>query len=333
MGYVWVMYGLFFIVYKKLLKELYLVLYTMAMNSNDSTVPVNHDSNTSVTLASSSSNDNSSSVEAVNQVVTPVTPDLKQEQKEQKKLRVIVGLPGDHFSQSFLLSWTQSLYTLWNSNRYDIVVSPGKSSFVPFARMHTLGVSVLRGKNQKPFNGEEYDVFVSIDSDVVFSAAQLMELIECTKVHPVVSGYYMMSNNKQFAVVRDWNKSYFAENGTFQFLEPKDVESQVKKFVDALEERKKAEENKEEVKPLPEPEFMKVSYAGLGFFACRKEVLDALQYPFFNRELQKMRGKDGLELVDMCSEDVAFCKNIDDAAFDIMLNTRLRVGHEKSVVL
>ena len=48
---------------------------------------------------------------------------------------------------------------------------------------------------------------------------------------------------------------------------------------------------------------------------------------------QRIRGKDGVELVDMCSEDVAFCKNIEDAGFDIMLNTRLRVGHEKSVVL
>ena len=252
---------------------------------------------------------------------------------QDKKTRVIIGLPGDHFSQSFLLSWTQALHALWNTNRYDIVVSPGKSSFVPFARMHTLGLNVLRGKNQKPFNGEAYDVFVSIDSDVVFSSAQLIELIECTKVHPVVSGYYMMANNKQFAVVREWNKTYFAENGTFQFLEPKDVDAQVKTFVEALEERKKAEEKKEEPKPLPEPEFMKVSYAGMGFFACRKEVLDELTYPFFNRELQKMRGKDGTELVDMCSEDVAFCKNIEDAGFDIMLDTRLRVGHEKSVLL
>jgi hypothetical protein len=264
------------------------------------------------------------------QAASPRTPPAAV---SDKKKRVIIGLPGDHFSQSFLLSWTQALHILISSNRYDIVVSPGKSSFVPFARMQTLGLDVRRGKHQKPFNGEPYDVYVSLDSDTVFSAAQLIELIESTKLHPVVSGYYMMANNKQFAVVKDWNKEFFAKNGTFQFLEPKDTEAAMKKFIDELDERKAAEEAKKEPKPISDPDFMKVSYAGMGFFACRKEVLDDLQYPYFNRELQRIRGSDGVEMVDMCSEDVAFCKNIEDAGYDIMLNTRLRVGHEKSVVL
>lgn len=252
---------------------------------------------------------------------------------QEKKKRVIIGLPGDRFSQAFLLSWTETLVALLNSGRYDVIVSPGKSSFVSFARMQTLGLDVLRGKNQKPFNGSEYDVFVSIDSDIVFSPVQLIELIECTEIHPVVSGYYMMANNKHYAVVKEWNRGYFAEHGTFAFLEPKDMEGDLKAFAAELEERKRATEAKEELKPLSAPKFIKVSYAGLGFFACRKEVLDELSYPYFNRELQRIRGKDGVELVDMCSEDVAFCKNIEDAGFDVMLNTRLRVGHEKSVVL
>ena len=269
-----------------------------------------------------------------NTVVVPeVTSQAPEATQETKKLKVIIGLPGDHFSQAFLLAWTNMIYTLMNTNRYDIKISPGKSSFVSFARMQTLGLDVLRGKNQKAFHKEEYDVFVSIDSDVVYSPIQLIELIECTRLHPVVSGYYMMQNNKDFAVVKEWNKSYFAENGTFKFLQPKDVEEDMKKFNEELQERKKAEEEKRDPGQLSNPTFLKVSYAGLGFFACRKEVLEALSYPFFNRELQRMRGKDGLELVDMCSEDVAFCKNIEDAGFDIMLNTRLRVGHEKSVVL
>lgn len=252
---------------------------------------------------------------------------------QEKKLTVIIGLPGDHFSQAFLLSWTQALVTLINTNRYEIRVAPGKSSFVPFARMQTLGLNTLRGKNQKPFNGEPYDVFVSIDSDVVFSPAHLIELIECTKMHPVVSGYYMMSDAKHFAVVKDWNKEYFVKNGTFPFMEPNDLDTYWQKNREFMAERKKAEEEHRTLPPMPSPDFLNVSYTGLGFFACRKEVLDALQYPYFNRELQRIHTKDGLDLVDMCSEDVAFCKNIQDAGYEIMLHTTLRVGHEKPVIL
>jgi hypothetical protein len=290
-------------------------------------------------MADTSNDTQPSEVSPQNTVVTPTDVSSSQPSTVQppstqdKKLKVIIGLPGDHFTQAFLLAWTNTIYTLMQSNRYEIKISPGKSSFVSFARMQTLGLDVLRGKNQKAFHKEDYDVFVSIDSDVVYSPIQLIELIECTKMHPVVSGYYMMQNNKDFAVVKDWNKSYFAENGTFKFLGPKDVEEDMKKFNEELQERKKAEEEKKEPGPLSTPTFMKVSYVGLGFFACRKEVLEELSYPFFNRDLQRMRGKDGVELVDMCSEDVAFCKNIEDAGFDIMLNTRLRVGHEKNVIL
>ena len=169
-------------------------------------------------MADTSNDTQPSEVSPQNTVVTPTDVSSSQPSTVQppstqdKKLKVIIGLPGDHFTQAFLLAWTNTIYTLMQSNRYEIKISPGKSSFVSFARMQTLGLDVLRGKNQKAFHKEDYDVFVSIDSDVVYSPIQLIELIECTKMHPVVSGYYMMQNNKDFAVVKDWNKSYFAEN-------------------------------------------------------------------------------------------------------------------------
>lgn len=261
-------------------------------------------------------------------------PIVQPQQSQPKKMRVIIGLPcNSGYSQRFLLAWTETVNALVSTGRYEIVVSPGSSSHVAFSRMQTLNLNVLRGKNQKPFNGDPYDVYMTLDSDMVFSPVQVMELIESTKIHPVVSGYYMMADNQHFAAVKEWDKEYFLKNGTFEFLTPRVVEPYLIRFQEELDRRKKAVEDKKDPGPLSEPEFMKVSYVGMGFFACRKEVLDALQYPYFNRELQRMRGKDGLELVDMCSEDVSFCKNIQDAGFDIMMNTRLRVGHEKQVVL
>jgi len=228
------------------------------------------------------------------------------------KKKVVIGIPGSNFSSNFVLSWTRTLYTLWESNKYEVIVAPGTSSFVSFARMKTLGLDVLRGKDQKPFNGMEYDVYITIDSDIVYTPEQIVELIECTEIHPVVAGYYMMSDVKSLAIVKDWDTTHFASNGTFKFLNLQDIE----KWNSETGAR-----------------FMPVSYTGMGFFACKKEVLDALKYPYFDSELQKITMENGTELVDICSEDVAFCKNIKNAGYTVYVHTGLRVGHEKRLII
>lgn len=240
----------------------------------------------------------------------PATAPVTQE--PPRKLRVIIGLPGNSFSNNFLVNWTRALHALWESGRYEVVVSCQYSSFVTFSRMKTLGLDVLRGKDQKAFNDAPYDVFVTIDSDIMFSPAQLVELIEATAVHPVVTGSYMMADLEHFACVKEWDETFFAQHGTFQFLTPKDVEAW------------RAETG---------ATFMPVSYNGMGFWAMRKEALNALQYPFFFQDLQRITTPDGKEVVDMCSEDVALCKNLQNAGYQVMLHTGIRVGHEKSLII
>lgn len=234
------------------------------------------------------------------------------EEQAQKRKKIIVGIPGSSFSSKFLLNWTQTMFTLWQAGKYEVVICPGESSFVTFARMKTLGADVMRGKNQKPFNSIDYDVFVTIDSDILFSAEQFIKLVENAEKYKVVAGYYMMSDMKNFAVVRDWDEEYFAENGTFKFSDIDDINDW----------RSKNQDN-----------MMPVSYVGMGFMACTKEALETLEYPFFQSKLQKIKGKDGLKLVDMCSEDVSFCKNLQSKGFNIYVDTDLRVGHEKKVIL
>jgi hypothetical protein len=226
--------------------------------------------------------------------------------------RIIIGLPGSSFNHNFLLAWTRALHFLWESGRYEIVIAPGTSSFVSFARMKTLGLDVLRGKDQKPFNGKEYDVFVSIDSDIVFSPEQLVELIESTDTHPVVAGTYLMSDCKHLAVVKDWNIEHYTTSGSFEFLTPQVLE---------------------QIRTVTNTKFMPVSYVGMGFFAARKEVLDSLKYPYFHTDLQEMQAPDGTQIVEMCSEDVAFCKNIYAAGHTVYIHTGLRVGHIKELII
>ena len=230
-----------------------------------------------------------------------------------KKKKVIIGLPGSSFSNKFLMAWTQTMFTIWQSGKYDITVCPGVSSFVSFARMQTLGLDVMRGAQQKPFNDADFDVWVTIDSDIVFTPEQFIRLVEDTEQHSVVCGTYMMSDQRFLAVVQNWDREFFVKNGTFEFLTPQ-----------YIEDWRKEHNNMR---------FMEVSYAGMGFMAIRKEALNALKYPYFHRKLERIEMQDGKFITDMSSEDVSFCKNLQKAGFSVYLDTELRVGHEKKVVI
>ena len=220
---------------------------------------------------------------------------------------VVVALPGREYSGSFLKNWSHALIELTRKG-YKVVMMNEYSSFVSFSRMKTLGLDVRRGATQVPFNGElEYDVWLTIDSDIFFLPEQLIELIEDTEKYPVVSGLYRMQDLQHYAAVKEWDLEYFKEHGTFEFMKVNELDTSEK--------------------------YMKVAYNGLGFFACRKGVIENLKYPYFSYPLVEIEAEDGKLLRDMCSEDVAFCKNLKDAGYNVTVNTNLRVGHEKTLAI
>lgn len=241
-----------------------------------------------------------------------------------RKKTVVFCLPGREFSNRFLVSWTQTMHDLWESGRYNVLVSSQYSSCVHFSRAKCLGASVMRGERQLPFNGQiPYDVLVWLDSDIVFRPQDVVALIEATDVHPVVSGAYMMEDGAHLCCVERWDTDYYkAHGGCFQFVTPERVA---------------------EYAETTGMTFMPVCYAGLGFCAFRHGVLEdpRLKYPWFYGPIQRIAtgsdGRDGApaELVDMMSEDVALFRNLTDAGIvdAVMLHTRIRVGHEKKLVL
>jgi hypothetical protein len=221
--------------------------------------------------------------------------------------KVIIALPGREYSGNFLKNWSETLMVLTQKG-YKVTLINEYSSFVSFSRMKTLGLDVMRGATQVPFDGQiEYDVWITIDSDIVFTSEQVLQLIEDTDEHPVVSGLYRMSDLQHYAAVKKWDMEYFKKNGTFEFIKVNELDTSEK--------------------------YMKVAYNGMGFFACRKGVIENLKYPYFSYPLIEMETEDGKVLRDMCSEDVAFCKNLKDAGYDVIVNTSLRVGHEKTLVI
>lgn len=220
--------------------------------------------------------------------------------------KVIIALPGRTFSGGFMLNLLETVQTLKSKN-YTVMITNEYSSYVTYSRMKTLGLDVLRGADQKPFGGKiDYDVWVTIDSDIRFTPEQIIELIEDTNKYPVVSGLYRMEDLKHYACVKKWDVEHYITNGSFEFMK-----------------------SDEEIKD----KYISVAYNGMGFFACRKGVIEKLKYPYFSYPLIEMEGKDGVMLNETCSEDVSFCKNLTDAGFEITVNTTLRVGHEKTLVI
>ena len=215
--------------------------------------------------------------------------------------KVIIALPGRTFSGGFMLNLLETVQTLKSKN-YTVMITNEYSSYVTYSRMKTLGLDVLRGADQKPFGGKiEYDVWVTVDSDIRFTPEQIIELIEDTNKYPVVSGLYRMEDLKHYACVKKWDVEHYITHGSFEFMK-----------------------SDEEIKD----KYISVAYNGMGFFACRKGVIEKLKYPYFSYPLVEI---DGLR--ETCSEDVSFCKNLTDAGFEIIVNTSLHVGHEKTLVI
>ena len=225
---------------------------------------------------------------------------------DPSKKNVIVAFPGKEFSGTFLMQWSESLVKLTQLG-YKIALTNDYSAYVPFTRMMTLGLDTMRGNEQKPFDGKvEYDVWVTIDSDIIFKAKQLIELIEDTDKFPVISGVYRMSNSKYIAAVREWNLAHFIKNGVYEFIDPETLDEDVKHH--------------------------EVAYVGMGFMACTREVLEKIEYPYFNYPTEELQ-VDGKTISQVFSEDVSFSKRVTDAGYKIVINTDLRLGHEKKIIM
>jgi hypothetical protein len=217
-----------------------------------------------------------------------------------KQTKIIFCLPAPSFSRKFFNSFL-NLIDYFYKNNIQYVVSQHYSPVIYYARNLCLGGDVLRGENQKPFNGEiDYTHLMWIDSDIVFTPQQFLTLLDYDK--NIVSGIYMMGDGTHFATVENWDEEYFQKNGTFKFS---------------------AEEDMEGRKGL-----IKVGYTGLGFMLVKKGVFESLKYPWFQpvfHEIGNCR--------DFSSEDVSFCKMITKIGYYVYVDPQIHVGHEKEVVL
>jgi hypothetical protein len=233
-------------------------------------------------------------------------------------MKVIICLPGRQFSSRFLTSWTQTIVGLIEKG-HEIVISQKYSSMVHYARAMCLGGDVFAGADQKPFQGQiEYDVMLWLDSDIIFTLENVLTLINSP--HNITSGLYMMEDNKQLCAVGEWKDDHFCQTGSYQFLKPEDI-------------NRWTEEHKNEDGTVNDV-YYPCAYVGMGFMAIKKGVVEKIKYPWFYRPAYTIEHPSlPNPIVDIHSEDVCFCKNLIDAGEQIYADVRVRIGHEKSVVL
>ena len=60
----------------------------------------------------------------------------------------------------------------------------------------------------------------------------------------------------------------------------------------------------------------------------RKGVLESIKYPWFWHDLCTFDG-----VTEMCSEDSALCRNLSAAGHTIYVDSKIRVGHQKNLII
>jgi hypothetical protein len=239
---------------------------------------------------------------------------------EKKRPVVVVCIPGNQFSGRFLKCWTEALMML--SEHYEVILANAYSSQVNFARTLCLGADVLRGPDQKPFNGEiKYDVIFFLDSDMSFSGPMIHVLIQNCIVNKnkIVCGTYAMEGGQQMACIENWDEEYYVKNGHFKFVDVKDAEERVKSND-------------------PKKYIIRCGYAGMGCMAIPYGIFEdsRFKYPWFFRDITRFhnKGPNGQSIWEGTSEDVSFIRNLVDAGVidGIYVDLKMRFGHEKTVV-
>tara|TARA_Y100000389_G_scaffold191479_1_gene217721 strand:- start:3381 stop:4118 length:738 start_codon:yes stop_codon:yes gene_type:complete len=234
---------------------------------------------------------------------------LTVDEKEKKKYIIALAFQGEQFSSKFLLCWTNTLSFLWQSGDYEFLIACGDNSSIFHSRLRTLG---LNNEIHTPFNNNKFDYWISIDNNMLFSPQHIIDLINSLEEHHVVSGLYKADDAINYNAIKNIDNNDFIKNGSFKYL-----------VQDELDMWKKDMESK----------YIPVDYVGLSFFGARSEVLQKLEYPFFNGDNIILKKEDGTNYNIVPSEDYNFCKNIKDAGYQIMLNTDLRLGNAVKLVV
>ena len=264
---------------------------------------------------------------------------------------IVFCLPGRGVSYHFLKAFVGLCFDLVQ-NGAAIQISQDYSSMVNFARCKCLGANVLRGPDQKPWDGNlKYDYQLWIDSDIMFDTEKFYRLIhnaipkvartyedviqpvlnadgteqkdeEGKAITQVVGKNIIVDPEKEREIVACW---YCTEDGRT---------TSIAHWLEEGDFRKKGgvmnHETLETMSKRKKP--FTCDYTGFGWVLIKNGVFEheQMKYPWF---APKMQVFESGEVQDMCGEDVSFCLDAIEAGMEIWCDPLIRVGHEKTRVI
>jgi GT2 family glycosyltransferase len=215
-------------------------------------------------------------------------------------MKLLFCLPGKTFSSNYFNSWNATIAELIARGiSYQYVI--GYDPVVYFCRNKLLGGNNILGKKQLPWQGSiQYDYMIWIDSDMVWNPSDILNLISHSM--PIVSGTYLTSDSFHYPIVEQLDYNHLSDHGTFRFMNRDSMNTKSQLF--------------------------EVDYTGFGFLAIQYGIIEQLEYPWF-----RPRWVESNNFFDFTSEDVGFCWTIKDHGYKIYVDPKIKIGHEKSIIL
>lgn len=218
-------------------------------------------------------------------------------------MKLMLCLPGNNCTANHRDCLVTLLLYL-NENGIDWRMKTGYASDPYLVRNN-----IVRGKRHiqewskvKPFDGEDYDFMVWIDSDVAFSPQDVLRLVNHNK--DIVSGMVCTGPGGK------------APFGRFDFDEegnPGTVFYRIAKV--------------RELAPRNDEGLVEVGFVGFAFIVIKKGVFEKMGYPYF---FSTFKEHGGLTLET--TEDIGWCVRAKDGhGFRIFVDPEIEAYHEKRI--
>ncbi len=230
--------------------------------------------------------------------------------------KIVFCLPGKSYSGKFLVNLV-NLTTSLTISECTVYMAQTESSCIHRLRNICGGGHPLNGLFQVPFSGDitDYDYILWIDSDILFSPKNFIDLLKADK--DIVTGwYYDIEKNPACGFINKTYNKFKKKRSGPEINHPIYDKDNIYSF-----------DFDEKVTEKTDP--YTIDWCGMGWMLIKRGVMEKVQYPWFAP--RNVRFSE--DVIDCLSEDLSFQLNLKEAGFDIWLHPEVKVGHEKIGVL